>query len=218
MHLIAEWGPEFAPAGRSHGRRWGQEVAHSTVVHEGAGAGGQSRYHRCVLPPLLEREETEGRGRLASLPHALEWLLDRHSSGRRTRGSGPGSANRSLPMMPATVARSRNGASISADEAALRTVAAPPVPGARRLPERGVAAAERTVVAGESREGTGDGQLRVGPEGRAVGQFGIDGGCDEVPQEELELETLRVLVVDRHAVDETVSSLADRSTAMATVS
>ena len=112
-----------------------------------------------------------------------------------------GSANMSRPMMAVSVGRSMNGASIRATNRHFGQWPHQPVPGRRRLAEGRVAAAERGVVVGEPGEGAGDGQLRVGPQRRAVAETrDRRTRRSRSPEQELELEALRVLVVDRDPV------------------
>ena len=131
---------------RRHPGRPGS-AAHATARRRpGPGPVGQAPPPPAIPPLGSLGQESQGGGRLAALADALERLvLVAHQVGEARR-PGPGSANRSRPMMAVSASRLEEGGQHQRHEPALGAVAAPAVRGVGRLAEGGVTAAEGAVV------------------------------------------------------------------------
>ena len=163
-------------------------------------------------------QHPDGRGRLAPLPHALERLVVVAHQGGES-GDLPGVGEHVPPDDGGHRVGLQERGQHEADEPALRTVPAPAVPGPGGLAEHRVAAAERGVVAGQAGEGPGDGQLRVraaGPSRRSGRDRWRRRSARRSRRSNSRLFEYWWLTGTPSTI--TVSSLAERSTAMAMVS
>src|SRR3954468_17847687 len=140
---------------------------------------------------------------LADVPHALERLGRR---GVAEQPAEPREQVRPVQRLPATedgpqlLGRHERGED-QVDECALVALAAPCRRAQGRVDVEGaIATAEHRVVLGKLREPLGDPQLRIGPQRREVAEP-RQGGVQHPAEALLEVEGLRVLVVDPATVD-----------------